>query len=78
MGFMYTCELNVSATAVVNVEINVDDNVDYTFDMTEQKALLGKRTMNSTCGFDVIGKGTHSAKVYITAVDNPLIWSDLA
>lgn len=78
MGFMYTCELTVSATAVVNVEINVDDNVDYTFDMTEQKALLGKRTMNSTCGFDVTGKGTHSAKVYITAVDNPLIWSDLA
>ena len=78
MGFMYTCELNVSATAVVNVEINVDDDADYTFDMTEQKALLGKRTMNSTCGFDVTGKGTHSAKVYITAVDNPLIWSDLA
>jgi hypothetical protein len=78
MGFMYTCELNVSATAVVNVEINVDDDVNYTFDMTEQKALLGKRTMNSTCGFDVTGKGTHSAKVYITAVDNPLIWSDLA
>lgn len=78
MGLMYTCELNVSATAVVALEINVDDDEDYTFEITEQKALLGKRQLNSTCGFDVLGKGLHTAKVYITVTDNALKWSELA
>lgn len=78
MGLMYTCELTVSATAVVSLEINVDDDEDYTFEITEQKALLGKRQLNSTCGFDVLGKGLHTAKVYITVTDNALKWGELA
>lgn len=78
MGLMYTCELNVSATAIVVLEINVDDDEDYTFEITEQKALLGKRQLNSTCGFDVLGKGLHTAKVYITVTDNALKWGELA
>ena len=78
MGLMYTCELTVSATAVVSLEINVDDDEDYTFEISEQKALLGKRQLNTTCGFDVLGKGLHTAKVYITVTDNALKWGELA
>lgn len=78
MGFMYTCELDLSATAVVTVEISVDDEADYTFEIKEEKSLLGTRPVNRTCGFDVEGKGLHTAKVYITVTDNALKWSDLA
>jgi len=78
MGFMFTCDGTLSATATVVVEINVDDLADYTFEVTEQKSLLGKRIYGATCGFDVDGKGLHTAKVYLTVTDNPLKWSDLA
>lgn len=78
MGFMFTCDGTLSATATVDVEINVDDEVDYTFEVTEQKSLLGKRIYGANCGFDIEGKGLHTAKVYLTVTDNPLKWSDLA
>ena len=68
----------MSATATVDVEISVDDEVDYTFEVTEQKSLLGKRIYGANCGFDIEGKGLHTAKVYLTVTDNPLKWSDLA
>ena len=78
MGFMFACDGVLSATATVDVEISVDDNEDYTFEVTEQKSLLGKRIYGANCGFTVEGKGTHTAKVYLTVTDNPLLWSDLA
>lgn len=78
MGFMFTCDGTLSATATVDVEISVDDEVDYTFEVTEQKSLLGKRIYGANCGFDIEGKGLHTAKVYLTVTDNPLKWSDLA
>lgn len=78
MGFMFACDGTLSATATVDVEISVDDNEDYTFEVTEQKSLLGKRIYGANCGFTVEGKGTHTAKVYLTVTDNPLLWSDLA
>ena len=78
MGFMFTCDGTLSATATVDVEISVDDEVDYTFEITEQKSLLGKRIYGANCGFDIEGKGLHTAKVYLTVTDNPLKWSDLA
>ena len=78
MGFMFACDGTLSATATVDLEISVDDNEDYTFEVTEQKSLLGKRIYGANCGFTVEGKGTHTAKVYLTVTDNPLLWSDLA
>ena len=78
MGFMFTCDGTLSATATVDVEISVDDEDDYTFEVTEQKSLLGKRIYGANCGFDIEGKGLHTAKVYLTVTDNPLKWSDLA
>ena len=77
MGFMFTCEASLSATAVIDVLITVDDSNDYEFEVTESKALLGKRIISSNCGFRVTGKGSHLAKVYMTVTDNALKWSDL-
>lgn len=78
LGMMYTCDGDLSATATVVLEINVDDEVDYTFEVSEVKSMVGKRFYSANCAFDVEGKGTHTAKVYLTVTDNPLKWSDLA
>lgn len=78
LGLMFTCDGDLSDTAVVKVLITVDDLNDYVFEVTESKSMLGKRTYNSTCGFRVTGKGTHVAKVYMTVTDSALKWSDLA
>ena len=74
---MFTCEASLSATAVIDVLITVDDSNDYEFEVTESKALLGKRIISSNCGFRVTGKGSHLAKVYMKVTDNTLKWSDL-
>lgn len=78
MGFMFTCDGDLSATAIVKILITVDDSASYEFEVTESKSLLGKRTYNATCGYRVSGKGTHTAKVYMTVTDSPLLWGDLA
>ena len=77
MGFMFTAEADLSATATVKVLITVDDSASYEFEVTEQKAMYGKRVFTSTCGFRVTGKTTHSAIVYMTVTDTPTLWSDL-
>lgn len=77
MGFMFTCEATVSATATVDILVTVDDNILYEFETTEEKLMKGKRRLSSTCGFRVTGKGDHFAKVYMTVTDNPTLWSDM-
>lgn len=77
MGFMYTCEASLSATATVNLLITVDDENDYEFDVIEEKSMKGKRIFTATCGFRVTDKGDHTAKVYMTVTDNPTLWSDI-
>ena len=78
MGFMFSCDGDLSVTAVVKVEITVDDEPDYSFEVTESKSMNGKRTYTATSGDRIIGKGSHIAKVYMTVTDNKLKWSDLA
>lgn len=77
MGLMFTCEGQLSSTAVVDIEITVDDNVSYTFSVTEEKSVKGKRILSAECGFRITGKGTHTAKVYLKATDSALIWGDI-
>ena len=77
MGFMFTCEAELSATATVLVLITVDDEQDYEFDVTEEKSMKGKRIFSANCGFRVTDKGDHVAKVYMTVTDNPTLWSDI-
>jgi len=77
VGLVFTCEASLSATAVVDILITVDDSDDYKFEYTSEKTLKGKRPFARTCAFRVTGKGTHTAKVYMTITDNALKWSDL-
>ena len=77
LGLMFTAEATLSDTATVVILLTVDDEATYEFETTEQKLMKGKRILNSTCGFRVTDKGTHTAKVYLTVTDNPTIWSDL-
>lgn len=77
MGFMFTAEASLSATATVKILITVDDEASYEFEVTEEKAMIGKRVFTSTCGFRVTGKGNHSAIVYMTVTDTPTLWSDM-
>lgn len=77
MGFMFTCEASLSATATVLILITVDDDALYEFDVKEEKSMKGKRIFSATCGFRVTDKGDHSAKVYMTVTDTPTKWSDL-
>ena len=77
IGFMYDCDGTLSATAVVVVEITVDDELAYTHEITDRR-LAGNVPFPANCGFTVQGKGTHTAKVYMTVTDSPLLWSDLA
>lgn len=78
IGMMYTCEAVVSATAVVSLELSVDDEANYKFITDEEKLVLGKRRISGNCGFTIEGKGLHTAKVYLTVTDSPLLWGDLA
>ena len=77
LGLMYSCSAYLSDTATVVVEINVDDNLTYTYIQTTEKAMKGKRPFDPSRGFRVTGKGTHTAKVYMTVTDNPTLWSDM-
>ena len=77
MGLMFTCEATLSDTAVVVILITVDDSASYEFEVTEEKCVKGKRILAAECGFRVTGKGTHTAKVYMTVTNNSLKWSDI-
>lgn len=77
LGLMYTCEASLSETETVSVLLTVDDDIAYEFEVTEEKAMKGKRIFTATCGFRVTGKTTHTAKVYMTVTDTPTIWDDI-
>lgn len=77
VGLMFTCDGTLSATATIDLEINIDDDVSYTFEVTEEKSMKGKRFYSANCGFTVDGKTLHTAKVYLTVTDNPTLWSDI-
>lgn len=77
MGFMFDCDGTLSASAVVTIEITIDDELAYTQEYTDRK-LKGKRDFPANTGFRVTGKGSHTAKVYMTVTDSPLLWSELA
>lgn len=77
IGLMFSASGDLSETATAKIEITIDDEAAYTFEITEEKYMNGIRPLESTCGFRLTGKGTHVAKVYLTITDNALKWSDL-
>lgn len=77
MGFMFDCDGTLSASAVVKVEITVDDETIWTEEYTDRR-LAGKIPFPHNMGQYITGKGSHTAKVYMTVTDSPLLWSELA
>ena len=72
-----TLEADLSATATVNIRVVVDDDLDLEMDVTEEKAMIGKRLFHCSNPQKVYGEGTHACKVYMTVTDSPLIWSEI-
>lgn len=77
MGFMFTCDGDLSDSAIIKVEITVDDVVEFTKEYSH-RYLKGRRHIPVTWGSRITGKGTHEAKVYMTVTDQKLLWSELA
>lgn len=74
---LLTVDALLSATADVQIRMNVDDSVDYEMLVTESKSLIGERVFHCTNPQKVTGTGTHTAKVYMTVTDIPLKVGDL-
>lgn len=77
MGFMFDCDGTLSAAAIVKVELTVDDETIWTEEYTDRR-LAGKIPFPHNMGQYITGKGSHTAKVYMTVTDSPLKWSELA
>lgn len=76
MGFMFDCDGTLSASAVVTVEMTVDDELVWTEEYTDRR-LAGKIPFPHNMGQRITGKGSHIAKVYMTVTDSPLKWGEL-
>lgn len=77
MGFMFDCDGDLTASAVIKVEMTVDDELVWTEEYTDRR-LAGKVPFPHNMGQRITGKGSHVAKVYMTVTDSKLKWSELA
>lgn len=77
MGFMFDCDGTLSVSAVIKVEMTVDDELVWTEEYTDRR-LAGKVPFPHNMGQRITGKGSHIAKVYMTVTDSKLKWSELA
>lgn len=77
MGFMFDCDGDLSASAVIKIEMTVDDELVWTEEYTDRR-LAGKVPFPHNMGQRITGKGSHVAKVYMTVTDSKLKWSELA
>ena len=73
-----TADAVLSETAVVNVRVVVDDEAELEMSVTEDKSYKGEREFHCSNPQKIYGEGLHTARVYMTVTDSPLIWSDLA
>lgn len=72
-----TLEAELSATAIVNIRVVVDEDTDLQMEITEEKAMKGKRVFHCSNPRKIYGKGIHTCRVYMTVTDSPTLWSDL-
>ena len=77
LEMILTIDATLSATAVVNIRVVVDDESDLQMNVTESKSMLGERVFHCSNPQMVYGVGVHSCKVYMTVTDSPLLWSDI-
>lgn len=72
-----TLEAELSATAIVNIRVVVDEDTDLQMEITEEKAMKGKQVFHCSNPRKIYGKGIHTCRVYMTVKDSPTLWSDL-
>lgn len=74
---LLTIDAELSATATVQLRLIVDDDQEFEMVATEDKSLIGERVYHCTNPQKIAGKGSHTAKVYMTVTDSPLLVGDL-
>lgn len=72
-----TTDAVLSETAIVNVRLVVDDEAELEMSVTESKSFKGEREFHCSNPEKIYGEGLHTARVYMTVTDSPLLWSDL-
>lgn len=77
LELIVTIDAVLSATAVVELRVVVDDDSSMEMSVTESKSLLGERVFHCTSGQTVYTTGTHTCKVYMTVTDSALLVGDL-
>lgn len=77
LEMILTIDATLSASAVVNIRVNVDDDVNLQMSVTESKSMLGERVFHCSNPQKIYGEGIHACKVYMTVTDSPLLWSDI-
>lgn len=70
-------DVELSASAVVNVRLIIDDEEELEMSLTESKNWKGERVFHGSNPQKIYGEGTHACKVYMTVTDSPILWSDL-
>lgn len=70
-------DVELSASAVVNVWLIIDDEEELEMSLTESKNWKGERVFHGSNPQKIYGEGTHACKVYMTVTDSPILWSDL-
>lgn len=77
LEMILTVDAVLSATAVVNIRVIVDDDTELEMSVTESKSMLGERVFHCSNPQKVYGDGLHVCKVYMTVTDSALLWSDI-
>jgi len=77
LEMILTIDATLSATAVVNIRVTVDDDLDLEMNVTEDKSFKGERVFHCSNPQMVYGTGVHACKVYMTVTDSPTLVGDL-
>lgn len=77
LEMILTIDATLSATAIVNIRVTVDDDLDLEMSVTEDKSFKGERVFHCSNPQKVYGTGTHACKVYMTVTDSPTLVGDL-
>lgn len=70
-------DAELSASAQVKLRLVVDDDEDYEIEVVTEREFKGTRPFHGSNPQRIVGKGTHTAKVYMTVTDSPILVGDL-
>ena len=72
INMLLTVNVDISASATVNIRVVVDDDASLEMDVTEEKTFSGEKVFHCTNPQKIYGEGIHTCKVYMTITDNPI------